>query len=113
MTARDVQVRSVLLFGALVAGAVAVAVVVVALLLRHWGIPLDVDRDRLPAGLRWPAPALQSAPQFDLQRYLAEKQRLLNRMEPVPDEPDIVRIPIETAMALMAERAASAPGSRP
>ncbi|HMC17259.1 MAG TPA: hypothetical protein VKI18_16610 [Albitalea sp.] len=115
MAAHDVDVRKVVVAGALVAGGVAAAVLAVAMLLRHWDVPLDVDPVRTPAAPREPAaaPALHSAPQFDLQRYRAEKERLLATTEWVAGEPGIVRIPIDTAMALLAGRAASAAQGRP
>jgi hypothetical protein len=109
MATPDVHVRSVVVAAALLAATVLAAVLSVALLLRHWGVPLDVDPVRLP--MTGPLP--QSAPQFDMQRYRAEKQRLLATTEWIAGEPGRVRIPIGSAMALMAEDAASAPGARP
>ena len=113
MSRHDVDVRRVAIAGVAIAAGVVAAVLAVALLLRHWGMPLNVDRDRSPPATA--GPALSGAPQFDLQRYRAEKQRLLESSEWIAPARGIVRIPLATAMALMAERAASAPasGARP
>jgi hypothetical protein len=104
----DVHVRAVIAAGAIVATGVGSAVLAAVLLLHHWSLPAQVDTAR-PLPARWPAPALQSAPQLDLERYRADKEALLRRTEPVAGEPGVARIPIDTAMALMARRAASAP----
>jgi hypothetical protein len=49
-------------------------------------------------------PALQSAPQLDLARYRAQKQRELDSTGPVPGEPGFARIPLAQAMEMMTER---------
>ena len=49
-------------------------------------------------------PALQTAPQLDLARYRAQKQRELDSTGPAPGEPGFARIPLARAMDLMVER---------
>jgi hypothetical protein len=57
-----------------------------------------------PVGDAATRPALQSAPQLDLARYRAQKQRELDSVGPVAGEPGFARIPLSQAMDLMAER---------
>lgn len=53
-----------------------------------------------------PAPRLQSAPRKDLERLRAEEDALLSSYGWVDEPAGVARIPIDRAMALLAERAA-------
>jgi len=53
-----------------------------------------------------PAPRLQSAPRKDLERLRAEEDAVLGSWGWVDESAGIARIPIDRAMALVAERAA-------
>lgn len=101
--ADDVSARRIVLAGAGIAAVVAIAVTVVVVELRAWGVPLDGDRgaDRRVA---IPGAELQVAPQPDLQRYRDEKQRLLDATAWADAASGVARIPIEQAMALLSER---------
>jgi len=100
----DVAVRRIALAGALIAGTVVLVVAVIVLELRHWGVPLDglrrIGHDPHAAQ----GVALESAPQPELRRYLAEKQRQLEAIGYVDRKAGIARIPIDAAMELMTQR---------
>jgi hypothetical protein len=112
----DLSVRP-LLWGGFAIGATVLAVIgSVFLLLRLWQEPADASRVRMPYDLLRPGPLLQSAPQPDLARYRADKQRQLEAPAWVDAQRGIARIPVADAMALMAATAASAPrasGAKP
>jgi hypothetical protein len=108
MPAADVNARTIAWAGAAIALAVGLAVAGVFLLLRHWDMPAGADRVRLPYDVVIDGAALQSAPQVDLARYRAEKQRLLDSTGWVDARHGIVRIPIADAMEILAHRAAAA-----
>ncbi len=105
----DIAVRPIAWVGLTIAAVVASVVAGVFLLLRLWGTAPGATRVDLPARLERPEPALQSAPQLDLARYRAEKERLLRTAAWVDADRGIARIPIADAMALLAARPASAP----
>ena len=108
MPGHDVDVRRILWAAAAIALGVAMAVLAVLALLRRWDIPARVDAVRQPDGMVVGAPRLQSAPQVEVERYRAQKQRQLESSAWVDAEHGIVRIPIAQAMALLARPAASA-----
>jgi hypothetical protein len=91
-------------------------VVAVFLLLHLLGMPPDTDRTRFPARLDVAAPTLQSAPQLDIARYRAEKRRVLEAGAWLDPDHQHARIPIATAMDLLAQAnapAASQPERQP
>lgn len=98
----DVALRRVIGAGALIAGTVALAVGAIVLELRSSGVPLGGPAP-LEAAARVEGPALESAPQPELQRYRAEKARELEALGWVDARAGIARIPIDSAMRLMAE----------
>ena len=104
----DVAVRPLLWGGFAIAAAVLVVIGSVFLLLRLWQQPPDSNRVRMPYELLRPGPVLQSAPQPELARYRADKQRLLESAAWVDAQRGIARIPVADAMALLAASAASA-----
>jgi hypothetical protein len=108
MPAHDIDARRITIVGASLLLVVVLAVLAVFALLRHEDMPPGEDRVGVPYNLAMPSPALQSAPQIDLPRYRAEKQRILDGSGWVSGEHGVVRIPIATAMALLAHEPASA-----
>lgn len=116
MPTHDVNARVIVIGGSAIALAVALVIVVVFLLLHWLGMPPDTDRSRFPARLGIPEPTLQSAPQLDIARYRADKQRLLDSGAWLDANHQHARIPIATAMDLLAHAsagAASQPGRQP
>jgi hypothetical protein len=112
MPTHDIDGRRIAIVGGSIALVVALVVVVVFLLLHAWQMPARTDRVRLPYQALLPVPALQAAPQLDLAAYRAEKQRILDGSAWVDAQQGIARIPIASAMQLLAQepqRAASAP----
>ncbi|HSC64202.1 MAG TPA: hypothetical protein VLD35_11235 [Caldimonas sp.] len=106
----DVSVRRIVLAGALIAGTVALVVGVIVLILAHWHLPLG-GPSSADYAIREPEPALESAPQLDLQRYRQAKQALLTTSAWVDRSAGVDRVPIATAMTLLTDqglRAASA-----
>jgi hypothetical protein len=110
MPTHDVDGRRIAFAGAGIAVSVALAIVAVFLLMRLWDMPARTDRAR-SAHVAIAAPALQDAPQLDLAQYRAEKQRLLAGGAWADAQRTNARIPIAAAMALLAQRSASAPAS--
>jgi hypothetical protein len=112
----DIAPRPIAWTGLAIAATVAVVIGSVFLLLHAWDVPPDATRVRMPYTAEVPGPALESAPQPDLARYRAEKQRILDSAAWVDAQRGIARIPVADAMAWLAASAASAPrapGSRP
>jgi len=98
--------------GAAIVLAVAGAIGVVLAILAHRGVPvggLAIDR---PAPLRPGLPTLQTAPQPDLAEYKAAKLHALNDLGWIDAASGVAHVPIETAMAMRAARAASGGASR-
>ncbi|HKB55581.1 MAG TPA: hypothetical protein VKD22_16405 [Ramlibacter sp.] len=112
MPTHDVDTRRIVIGGSAIALAIALVIVAVFLLLRLWGMPPDTDRVRLPGRVRIEGPALQSAPQLDLARYRAEKQRLLDSGAWLDASHQHARMPIAAAMGLLA-RVPAAGASHP
>ncbi len=110
MARADVHARAIAWGGAAIVLAVAVAVLAVFALLRHWDMPAGTDRARLPYPSAFAGPALQSAPQVELARYRAEKRALLESSAWVDAAHGVVRIPIASAIEVMVERAAASNG---
>lgn len=111
MPIHDIAAGRIAIVGGAIAATVAAVVIAVFLLLNAWGMPAPTDRVRLPPPSSVETPALQSAPQLDLAQYRAEKQRVLESGAWVDAKRGIARIPIATAMDLLAQQAA-APGSK-
>ena len=107
----DVSVRPLLWAGLAIGATILAVIASVFLLLRLWQLPPDTSRVRLPYDLLRPGPLLQSAPQPDLARYRADKQRLLDSAGWVDAQRGVARIPVADAMAMLAASAASAPAS--
>ena len=104
MSAPDVDVRGVAWSGFAIAAAIVVVIGAVFALLHLWRLPAGADPVRLPYDLVVDGPALQSAPQADLAAERAAKARTLATSGWVDAGRGIVRIPIATAMRLLAEQ---------
>ena len=112
----DIAARPIVWTGIAIGTTVAVVVGAVFLLLNLWDAPPNASRLRMPYIAEVPGPALESAPQPDLARYRADKQRILESTAWLDAPRGIARIPVADAMAWLAASAASAPragGSRP
>ena len=105
-------IRRLLGIGAAIVLAVTIAIGVVLAILAQRRVPpggVAIDRPLSPgAGL----PMLQPPPQPDLAAYRAEKQQALHGLGWVDAASGVAHVPIETAMALQAARAASAGAAR-
>jgi hypothetical protein len=113
MPRHDVSVRGVAVGGTAIGVTVALVIAAVLFTLHEAGVPPGGARLTAPGvRVQVPGPALQSAPQIDLQRYRAEKQRLLDARGWADPRHQTARIPIASAMALLADGAASAPGAQ-
>ncbi|HEY3228230.1 MAG TPA: hypothetical protein VGJ87_03360, partial [Roseiflexaceae bacterium] len=112
----DVRIRNVVL----VVGAMLVAAVVIYLglgaffaLLNDRAITADVPASPLSQTEQLPpAPRLQVAPAEDLEKLRTAEQQRLNSYEWVDRSAGVVRIPIDRAMALIAERGLPTRGGR-
>ncbi len=102
----DLQVRTLLGIAATVLISLLV-VVTVAWWLTGWfsRITPGADRGATPAPVAAPQPHLQPQPQLDLARHRAAKLRLLTGYAWIDRKDGTVRISIERAMDLMAQRA--------
>jgi hypothetical protein len=107
----DFPVKRALWAGAGLALTVAVVIGAVLLMLRYWDLPPGGP----PAVPRTPldiaGPALQTDPQLEHARYLAEQQHWLSTAAWVDAPAGIARIPLDDAMKLMAQGKASRSGS--
>ncbi|VTU33546.1 hypothetical protein H4CHR_03236 [Variovorax sp. PBS-H4] len=112
MPAHDVHARTILWSGMAIALGVVLAVTAVFVLLRLWNTPPGADSARLDYHATVPQPQLQSAPQPDLARYRAQKRQILESSGWVDRDHGVARIPIATAMDLLANPP-TASSSRP
>lgn len=116
MPTHDVNARGIVIGASAIACAVALVVIVVFLLLHLLGMPASTDRTRFAGRVGIPEPRLQSAPQLDIAQERAEKQRLLESGAWLDGSHQHARIPIATAMDLLAQanaRTASQPERQP
>jgi hypothetical protein len=105
----DLQLRPVVIFGAVLAGVTILILLGLAWLfqafntrLAHQDVPpspLAQTRQQLP-----PEPRLQVAPAQELQHMRAEEEALLHSYGWVDQAAGIVRLPIDRAMTLLVER---------
>jgi hypothetical protein len=100
-------IRRVLLSGAGIACAVALAIGAVALLLAHRGVAPGGAPVSKPAALGDGIPMLQAAPQDELAAYRREKAQALDGLGWVDAASGVAHVPIATAMDVLAARAAS------
>ena len=111
---RDVRLRPLLigLFGiaAIVAGSFVLVAAVQNVVSRMADARAVSERPRVAMRELPPEPRLQPAPVEDLHEMLAEHDALLSSYGWVDREKGVVRIPIERAMQLVAERGLPAPG---
>jgi hypothetical protein len=109
-----VATRRIVLALALFVAVIGVCAVVSLGLLRALGGARDDSTAVAHADPRagFALPRLQSAPALDLARYRAEKRALLTSYRWIDRAHGVVGIPIERAMALVAERAAAAGHAR-
>ena len=98
----DIDVRAVAWTSFAIGATILVVVCAVFVLLHFWRVAPGADRLLLPYALAVDGPALQSAPQPDLGAERAAKARILTTSGWVDDAHGIVRIPIATAMRVLA-----------
>ncbi len=103
-----IAVGVLLRIGAVIVGAIAVIAVIIGLSLRYWVEPHHVQAVRR-AGVRPPAPRLQSAPQRALAAERQQTQQQLAEWRWVDSTHTFAEIPIERAMQLYVEQ--RGPGS--
>jgi hypothetical protein len=103
--------QRVVVAGGLIALAVAIVIGVVLAILHGRGVPVGGQAVAKPDPLEADLPMLQSAPQADLAAYRKEKSRELNELGWVDAASGVAHVPIDVAMALLVQRAASAPAS--
>ncbi len=100
-------VRRIVVVGAIIAGAVAVAIGVVVATLAHRAVPLGGVPVARPAALGDDLPMLQTAPQQELATYRREKADALNGLGWVDAASGVAHVPIDVAMTMLAAHAAS------
>jgi len=98
--------------GAAVAGAIALALAVVLLVLQHRRVPAGGRPVAPPPPLAAGLPTLEPAPQPERASYQAQEQQALHGLGWVDAASGVAHVPIATAMAMQAARAASAGASR-
>jgi hypothetical protein len=99
---RDADPRALLAFGGGLVAFLAVSLVALYLVFGNVPSPLPFGAG---AGLDpGNGPLLQTQPKRDYAAYAAEKARALQALSPIAEEPGYARIPIEDAMAIIAER---------
>ncbi len=98
--------------GVAIALAVSTAIAVVLMILAHRHVPVGGDLIDKPEQLGAELPMLQTAPQPDLAAYTATKLHALHDFGWIDAASGVAHIPIETAMAMQAARAASAGAPR-
>ncbi len=106
----DVEPRAILRL-AIIGGVVVVGSIIAIVPLFTFYDRREARQDAAPAplapqerGRAFPAPRLQEQPFVDIKQLRAEEQRLLDNYGWVDEKNGVVRIPIEEAMRLLAER---------
>ena len=110
---RDVNVRRLLQLGAGLCGTVVLSLLAMGLLFRFYDIHESRGPALSPMAVRQdipPKPRLQVYEHVDLQRKLQADQEVLNSYGWVDRKSGIVRIPIDRAIQLIAERGLPARG---
>ncbi len=104
----EIRVRPIAWVAAALLATVVAVVAAVFVLLHHWQLAPGADRMHLPYTLELTGPALQSAPQPELDATLAAQRRVLDSYGWVDAARGIVHIPIDEAMRLRVRQAAAA-----
>ena len=104
----DAKARPVAVFLVVLAALVFVSMLLMAWLLGLFQIPAD-QRENIPAGLTDqkqipPEPRLQAHPAVDLERLRSREEAELNSYEWVDEATGVMRIPIQRAMEITAEK---------
>jgi hypothetical protein len=107
MPTHDIAAGRIAWVGAAIGAVVVLVVIGVFLLLHAWQMPARTDRVGMAGQPLVAGPALQSAPQLDLARERAEKQRMLDGQQPVDAHSGAAPIPVAKAMELLAQRSAA------
>jgi len=111
MPTHDVNTTRIAGAGLAIALGVALAVAAVFMLLGAWHTAPGADNVRADYLPDIPNPALQSAPQLDMDKYREEKRRLLDSSGWVDARQGIVHVPISTAMDLLVAQSAASSAS--
>jgi len=90
-----------------IAGAIALAIVTVLLMLHHRRVPDGGLPVAAPPPLAANQPMLEPAPQPELAAYRAAKQQALHGLGWIDAASGVAHVPIEAAMAMRAGAAAS------
>jgi hypothetical protein len=98
---RDVNVCAIAIGGIGIACGIAFALSGAYWLLRERGPAANT----VPHAFKAPAPLLQTAPQIERAAYFAEKEGLAGSYGWIDRQAGIARIPVDTAMAVLAARA--------
>lgn len=98
----DVDVRGIVAIGSIIAIGVVLAAVLVAML--KAGLPAVREAAGVSEGPPPPPPQLQPHPRTDIVQLRAKKRAILQSYGWVDEPQGVVRIPIERAMALIAQR---------
>jgi hypothetical protein len=105
---RDANLKTLMLFGVGLAALTVAVLLVMWLMFRAFGT-IAIRRDTPPSPLADtrqppPGPRLQVAPAQDLNQLRAREDALLNHYTWIDKETGVVRIPIDRAMELLAQR---------
>src|SRR5437868_11616365 len=105
---RDISVTAVTWFGVgLIVSTIAIYVAIAGLyrhFARQTSSPEPASRIALKAPMVVPAPQLQVNPAMDFERFRAAEETQLNSYGWIDKKAGVIRIPIERAMDLIAER---------
>lgn len=101
---RDVDIRAILIVGAIIAGTIVLVAVIARLLVTG----LAVHQAKAPAGAfiqaptTAPTPTLQPHPTQEINAFRAEKTQVLSSYGWVDKQGGIARIPVDRAIAILA-----------
>lgn len=107
-----INVRLVLVIGALLTLIVVVAATAIHLSLKYWITPYHAQVVQRASPIP-PLPRLQPYPQKDLAELLARKTALLSEWQWTDSGHAYARIPIERAMSLLLAQRSTRNGTRP